>query len=103
MGSVVDNLLENAAEHNDADEPRVHVDVDATGETIRLSIADNGPGIPDEMKERILDRRESESRSGGLSLVQTLVEGYGGAVRIEDNVPHGSVFIVELPRAEPEQ
>ncbi|WP_435095003.1 ATP-binding protein [Halorubrum sp. N11] len=100
LRSVVDNLLENAVEHNDADVPEVHVDVDMNEETIRLSVADNGPGIPDRKKERILDQRDTEAQSGGLSLVQTLVEGYGGEVRIEDNDPHGSMFIVELLRAD---
>lgn len=103
LRSVVDNLLENAVEHNDADEPEVNLTVDTNAETVRLEVADNGPGIPDEQKESILDLRSGETESGGLSLVQTLVEGYGGEVRIEDNDPHGSVFIVELPRADTDQ
>lgn len=103
LRSVVDNLLENAVEHNDADDPRVHVAVETNTETARLIVADNGPGIPDEQKERILDSRSGEAGSGGLSLVQILVEGYGGKVWIEDNDPRGSIFTVELSRPDTEQ
>lgn len=103
LRSVVDNLLENAVEHNDADDPRVHVAVETSTETARLIVADNGPGIPDEQKERILDFRSGEAGSGGLSLVQILVEGYGGKVWIEDNDPRGSIFTVELSRPDTEQ
>ncbi|GAB7012397.1 hypothetical protein JCM18549_06680 [Halolamina salina] len=100
LRSVVDNVLENAVEHNDADDPRVHVDVDASGETVELRVADNGPGLSDEQKERVLSPREG--RGGGLSLVRTLVEGYDGELRIEDNDPRGSVFVVSLPHANAE-
>jgi signal transduction histidine kinase len=47
LRSVVDNLLENAVEHNDTDEPQVHVEVETDAETVRLSVTDDGPGIPD--------------------------------------------------------
>ncbi|MFB6220299.1 MAG: ATP-binding protein, partial [Halolamina sp.] len=57
LRSVVDNLLENAVEHNDADEPQVHVSIDTDAERVRLTVTDNGPGIPDEQKERILNPR----------------------------------------------
>jgi signal transduction histidine kinase len=103
LRSVVDNLFENAVEHNDADEPQVHVEVETATETVRLSVADNGPGIPDEQKEYLFHPRHGETASGGLSFVQTLVEGYGGQVWVEDNDPRGSVFTVELPRADTEQ
>lgn len=100
LRSVVDNLFENAIEHNDADTPEVHATVEASGETVQLVISDNGPGIPEEHKESILHSENGGTEGGGLSLVQTLVEGYGGKVQIEDNNPRGSKFIVELPRNE---
>lgn len=103
LRSVVDNLLENAVEHNDAEDPRVHVTVETTTETARLIVADNGPGIPDEHKERLREPRSGASGSGGLSLVQRLVEEYDGTVWIDDNDPRGSKVIVELSRPEPSQ
>lgn len=99
---VVDNLLENAIEHNDAEDPRIHVAVEMNAETVRLVVADNGPGIPDEQKERILDSQIGEGSSSGLSLVQILVEAYGGKVWVEDNDPCGSIFTVELSRPDTE-
>lgn len=97
--SVVDNLLENAVEHNDADEPEIRVEVDVQDDTVVLAVADNGPGLSDEQKARVLETKGEQQGGGGLSLVRTLVEGYGGEVRIEDNSPRGSVFVLELPRA----
>ncbi|MFB6197496.1 MAG: ATP-binding protein, partial [Halobacteriaceae archaeon] len=47
LRSVVDNLIENAVVHNDAAQPQVHVEVVKTTESVKLSVADNGPGIPD--------------------------------------------------------
>ncbi len=94
LWSVVDNLLENAAEHNDADDPKITVAVEVAEDTVRLSVSDNGPGIPDEEKTTLF------SEKGGLSLVHTLVESYGGTIRIEDNEPQGSRFIVEQPQVE---
>lgn len=103
LRSVVDNLIENAVEHNDADEPQVHVSIETEAETVRLTVTDNGPGIPDDQKESILNSRSGAAGGGGLSLVQTLVEGYGGEVWIGDNDPRGSIFSVELPQADTEQ
>ncbi|PCR90844.1 ATP-binding protein [Natrinema ejinorense] len=97
LRSIVDNLLENAAEHNDADEPRIHVEVTVASETVRLSVRDNGPGIPDARKGAVFDTN-AEGSTGGLSLVGTLIDGYGGRAWVEDNDPRGTVFVVELPR-----
>ena len=96
--SVVDNLLENAVAHNDADDPQVEVAATTAGDTVRLTVTDNGPGIPDDLKESVFEPREDGS-SGGLSLVYTLVTGYGGDVRVEDAAPRGTRIVIDLPRA----
>jgi len=98
LRSVVDNLLENAAEHNDADDPVVRVGVESEADVVRLLISDNGPGLPDEQKRALLGAGGDES-DGGLSLVTQLLEEYGGAVRVDDNEPRGTTFVVTLPRA----
>jgi signal transduction histidine kinase len=104
LGSVFRNLLNNAVQHNDAETPVVEVDCDVRAEDVIVRVADNGPGIPDEQKERIFEKdRKGIGSSGtgmGLYLVRTLVEGYGGDVRVEDGEPSGSVFVVRLPRAD---
>ncbi|MCD2200420.1 histidine kinase [Halobacterium sp. KA-4] len=90
LQTVVDNLVENAAEHNDADDPWVEVAVEPTVDTVRLEVRDNGPGVePDVLADA----------EGGLDLVRTLVTHYNGDVRFTDNEPRGTVFVVDLPRA----
>jgi signal transduction histidine kinase len=103
---VFGNLLDNAVFHNDEAEVRIDVDVTATDATVVVRIADNGPGIPDSRKREVFGRGEKglESPGSGLGLylVDNLVETYGGRVWIEDNEPKGSVFCVELRRADAE-
>jgi signal transduction histidine kinase len=95
--SVVDNLLENAVEHNDADDPQVSISVRVAADTVVFTVTDNGPGIPEAIQQSIFEPSEAGS-SGGLSLVYTLVSGYGGDVRIEDAEQGGSRVVVTLPR-----
>jgi signal transduction histidine kinase len=95
--SVVDNLLENAVEHNDADDPWVATSVRVAADTVVFTVTDNGPGIPEDVRQSIFEPSEAGS-SGGLSLVYTLVTGYGGEVRIEDAEQGGARVVVTLPR-----
>ncbi|MFC4551041.1 sensor histidine kinase, partial [Halorussus sp. GCM10023401] len=103
LSSVLVNLLNNAALHSDAENPRVDVSVTVTDESAVVEIADDGPGIPDERKESVFERGErgadSDGTGLGLYLVEKTVDRYGGDVRVEDNDPRGAVFRVELPRA----
>jgi PAS domain S-box-containing protein len=103
--SVIHNLLQNAIVHNDAELPEVEVTVERDDDTVLLSVADNGPGVPDDRKDAVFGRGNKGLESGGtgigLYLVRTLVEQYGGEIRIEDNDPTGSVFRVRLPVRSP--
>lgn len=100
LGSVFRNLLQNAIKHNDKEPPEVHVSTSEREDTILIRVADNGPGIADEQKETIFGRGEQGLESPGagigLYLVESLVTMYGGDVWIEDNDPHGAIFIVQL-------
>jgi len=104
LSSVVHNLVSNAITHNDSDDPLVELSAEATAETVRLRVADNGPGIPEDRKDELFDRgQKGEASAGtgiGLYIVETLVDRYGGDVWVEDNDPRGAVFVVELPREE---
>lgn len=100
ISSLFRNLLVNAVQHNDKDVPRVTVSVEEQDETVVVSVADNGPGIPDELKETVFGRGE-EGLEGtdagiGLYLVDQLVAQFGGDVRITDNEPDGAIFEVRL-------
>lgn len=107
LSSVVGNLISNAIFYNDKETPEVALSVDIDGRTATLRVADNGPGIPDRRKDRVFAKGERGTASSGmgigLSLVDRLVEQYGGDIRVEDNDPVGSVFCVELPRAATER
>jgi len=104
LDAVFRNLLQNAIQHNDKEVPELSVSVDRDDDTVRVSIADNGPGVPESQREEIFGKGEkgleSEGSGIGLYLVYTLVDSYDGSVWVEDNEPEGSVFIVELPIAE---
>ncbi|WP_436936452.1 sensor histidine kinase [Halovenus marina] len=100
LRSVVDNLVENAAEHTGVDDPQIAVEIEADEETVWLFVRDNGPGIPDSEKRTVFDYRPDSTGGGGLFLVKTLVSEYDGDVWVEDNDPRGSTFVVELQRAD---
>ncbi len=102
LESVFRNLLQNAIVHNDEDEPEVTVSATAGEDQVTIEFADNGPGIPDDRKDEIFEKGEhgleSEGTGLGLYLVKSLVDRYDGSLRVEENDPEGSVFVVELPR-----
>lgn len=106
LSSLFANLLYNAIQHNDTAEPVVTVSVEDREETVVVSVADDGPGVPDLQKETIFGENErgleSEGTGLGLYLVRVLVDQYEGDVWVEDNDPRGAVFVVELPKADAE-
>ncbi len=100
LSHAVSNVLINAIDHNDTETPRVEVTVRTAGDVARLRIADNGPGIDDSKKERIFESDTDRDRGFGLYMVHTLLSSFDGDIRVEDNDPRGSVFTIELPRAD---
>ncbi|SDJ88800.1 Signal transduction histidine kinase [Halovenus aranensis] len=101
LTEVIHNLLTNAVEHNDADEPRVSVEVTADGGTVRVDIRDNGPGLPETERDYLCgrDQQTEESSGFGLHFVRTMVSGYGGSISVADNDPRGTVITLELLEA----
>lgn len=104
---IVGNLLDNAVKFTD-EGTRVDVRVHRDGGAIILEIADAGPGIPPEDRERVFERfyRVDSGRSRdvggtglGLAIVKHLVQGLGGDVRVDSGPQRGSVFRMRLPAA----
>jgi signal transduction histidine kinase len=100
LGSVFRNLLKNAVQHNDADTPRVEITVQDDDQTVTVTIADNGPGVPPDRRDAVLCRTErglDHPAAGiGLYLVETLVDQYGGTLRLTDAELTGVAVEVEL-------
>ncbi len=103
---VVLNLILNAA---DAMTTRGEVRVECravgqVGESIEISVSDEGVGIPDDVKARIFDplfttKPEGVGTGMGLFTVRRVIERHGGEVAVESEVGRGSRFSVWLPRA----
>jgi signal transduction histidine kinase len=96
---VFTQLLENAIVHGTDDTPTL--DVDATPTTVRVSIADEGPGLP-ESQQSLLESGDiaefDDPRVGfGLNIVRLLVESYGGTIGT-DVSGRGTTVTVRLPR-----
>lgn len=97
---VFSNLLANAVEHNDSDEPVVTVEAELTDETAVVSVADDGPGVSPAEREDLFElETPTQSEPGlGLYVVSMLVDRYDGSIELTETGPRGSVFTVELPR-----
>jgi two-component system nitrogen regulation sensor histidine kinase NtrY len=73
---------------------------DAANGVARITVSDNGPGIPVEDREKLFLPYYSTKRRGsglGLAIVRRIVAEHGGAIDVADNVPSGTVFTIELP------
>lgn len=103
LSSVIQNLLTNAIEHNDNERPTVHVEVDIGDDEVTVSIADDGPGLPEYIETAInaegVDLDQFATASFGLYIVQTLIARYGGELVVETTEGEGTSFHVTLERA----
>ncbi len=106
IGQAMVNLLENAVKYAKPDaegQGRIMVGLRQLDGRVLIEVADNGPGIPEEDRKRVLERfvrlekSRSETGSGlGLSLVDAVTRLMGGNFRIEDNAP-GVRAVIDLP------
>ncbi|WP_149547226.1 sensor histidine kinase [Streptomyces marokkonensis] len=101
---VLDNLLTNAAVHTPAGTP-VSVEVSVAGDAALVRVADAGPGVPAEDRERVFDRfyrvdkARSRDRGGsglGLAVARSLARAHGGDIELTGG-PGATVFTVRLP------
>jgi signal transduction histidine kinase len=98
---IVENLLNNAARHTPAG-TAVQVLVTERDKGVVVVVEDEGPGVPDDIKDEIFEpfRQGAGARGGvgiGLSLVQRFAELHGGTARVEDRPGGGARFVVTLP------
>jgi PAS domain S-box-containing protein len=103
---ALDNVLENAVEHNPADEPLLDVRIGVEATFALLHVADDGPGVPEEERTVFEDGDETElHHSGGLGLwfAKWAVDDADGEVDIRDRPEGGTVVTVRLPLSAPTQ
>jgi len=105
LARVVRNLIDNAARHA---ETSVKVSLSDDDDVVELVVADDGPGIAPEDRERVFERftrldegraRDAGGMGLGLAVVRSTIERHRGTVQIEDGAPHGARFVVRLPAA----
>ncbi len=100
---VLINLLENAVEAMDG-EGRIWIRTDYNPDLqiATLEVCDEGVGIPPEDKGKLFLPYFSRKKSGtglGLAIVDRIIKDHGGYIRVKDNTPKGTRFVIELPTA----
>ena len=104
LGRVVRNLLENAGRYARS---RITVGLRADQGTATMTVADDGPGVPEVLRVRVFDRftRADDSRSRetggtglGLAIAREIVERHGGSIALApDGAGTGARFEVRIP------
>ena len=101
MKRVMINLIKNSLASLERDgEIRIRTDYDPRMQIVRLEVSDNGCGIPDEDKGRLFEPYFSTKKTGtglGLTIVNAIVADHNGYIRVRDNKPQGTTFVIELP------
>ncbi|HVO77895.1 MAG TPA: HAMP domain-containing sensor histidine kinase [Methanomassiliicoccales archaeon] len=102
LTSVFDNLLNNAMVHSGSKVVRIKIQPGAEGEH-EIRVADEGIGIPDDVKPKIWQEGYKHGKGGqsglGLYIVKKVMERYGGTAEVQDNNPSGAVFILRFRAA----
>jgi signal transduction histidine kinase len=105
---VILNLLQNAwqalteSEHDGA-QATVAISTRVENGRLAIGVADNGPGIPEDIRERIFEPLFSTKSFGvglGLPLVRQIVDQHGGAIRVDTSLGVGTTITLDLPLSE---
>jgi signal transduction histidine kinase len=108
LANLVDNAIKYAAptQSGDSSPHGIVVKADTDRDQVVLTVSDNGPGIPERDRSRVVDRfvrlEHSRSQPGsglGLSLVSAVARLHGGELKLEDNAP-GLRARIALPRVQ---
>src|SRR6201999_819601 len=108
LEQVIVNLVRNALDAvGQTDRPRINLKVRATQDMAFISVADNGPGIPSELIERIFDPFMTTKPVGkglglGLSISYGIVQDFRGRIHANNKAQGGAELVIELPRLMPE-
>ncbi|MBV9671521.1 MAG: HAMP domain-containing protein [Verrucomicrobia bacterium] len=105
IGHVFSNLLSNAAKHSKAGQ-EVVLSAKSNGKVVRFTVADHGPGIPQQFQNRIFERffripgtESSEGIGLGLAIAREIVVAHGGSIGLHSDPAKGTEFYFDLPPA----
>ena len=102
---VILNLINNSIQslaNSGSLHRRISIDVVKVEKLIRLSISDNGNGVPEQFKSQLFELLSTTKQTGmglGLWLCKHVVTKYGGSIHHEDVVGGGACFVMEVPAA----
>ncbi|WP_237210609.1 sensor histidine kinase [Rothia nasimurium] len=105
LGTALRNLIENAIRYS-PENTKVGIGMAVKGDTVRISVKDQGPGIPEDEQDRIFERfyrvdparsRQTGGTGLGLSIVKHIVGQHGGEVTLWSQPGSGSTFTIALP------
>ncbi|MGO8985088.1 MAG: ATP-binding protein [Candidatus Korobacteraceae bacterium] len=95
------NLLLNACEVVPPETGKIEIGLRRHGDTLEIRIADNGPGIPDAIRDRLFEPFISHGKENGtgmgLTVVQKILQDHGGEVAVEKTSATGTIFRVNIP------
>jgi len=101
MKRVMINLLDNALDAIDGKgQITIGLSYDQEQQIVTIEVADNGKGIPPEHKTRVFEPYFSTKKHGtglGLAIVNNIINDHNGSIRVQDEEPQGTRFIIELP------
>jgi two-component system sensor histidine kinase KdpD len=104
---VLSNLIENAAKYTSFDS-QIHIGAETHDRELRITVTDNGPGLPADMLEIVFDKftrgvKESATPGVGLglSICKAIVQAHGGRIWAENITTGGARFTFTLPLLEP--
>jgi two-component system nitrogen regulation sensor histidine kinase NtrY len=100
IGRVLSNLFFNSARAtNGQGKITIEVNIDPLAGVI-LTISDDGPGLAPEVRDQVFEPYVTSGEGGqglGLTIVRTIINDHGGFIRVTDNKPQGTSFIISLP------
>lgn len=105
LTNIICNLIDNAIKYCDK-EPHILIITSNKNKRLRITVKDNGPGIPQEEQKHVFEKFYRVSTGNkhdvkgfgiGLSYVKVMIEKHKGSIKLNKNVKEGSEFVIDLP------
>jgi signal transduction histidine kinase len=99
---VLQNLVYNAADAMGEDGGRIDIDLERPdADSVQIHVRDTGPGIPDEIRDRLFEPFQTKGKAKGLGLglaiARQFVESHGGELTFDSEKGKGTIFHIRLP------